>query len=148
VAHVQQAQAEGASMSEFPTTLLAAQTAHELGLLNVMGGPNVVRGGSHSGNVAAADLARHGLLDILSSDYVPGSLLSAAMRLVDDGILSLPQAIATVTHNPAKATGLNDRGQIAVGLRADLIQVRVVNLPNAKRHAVVRAVWREGQRVL
>jgi len=148
VAHVKQAHAEGASMSEFPTTLLAAKTAHELGLLNVMGGPNVVRGGSHSGNVAAADLARHGLLDILSSDYVPGSLLSAAMRLVDDEILSLPQAIATVSHNPAKATGLNDRGQIAVGLRADLIQVRVVNLPHGKRHAVVRAVWREGQRVL
>jgi alpha-D-ribose 1-methylphosphonate 5-triphosphate diphosphatase len=135
-------------MSEFPTTLLAAQTAHEHGLLNVMGGPNVVRGGSHSGNVAAADLARNGLLDILSSDYVPGSLLSAAMRLVDDGILSLPQAITTVTHNPAQATGLKDRGQIAVGLRADLIQVRVVNLPHGKRHAVVRAVWREGQRVL
>ena len=147
-AHVQQAHAEGASMSEFPTTLLAAQTAHEHGLLNVMGGPNVVRGGSHSGNVAAADLARHGLLDILSSDYVPGSLLSAAMRLVDDGILTLPQAITTVTHNPAQATGLKDRGQIAVGLRADLIQVRVVNLPHGKRHAVVRAVWREGQRVL
>jgi alpha-D-ribose 1-methylphosphonate 5-triphosphate diphosphatase len=148
VAHVQQAHAEGASMSEFPTTLLAAQTAHEHGLLNVMGGPNVVRGGSHSGNVAAADLARNGLLDILSSDYVPGSLLSAAMRLVDDGILSLPQAIATVTHKPAQATGLKDRGQIAVGLRADLIQVRLVNLPHGKRHAVVRAVWREGQRVL
>jgi alpha-D-ribose 1-methylphosphonate 5-triphosphate diphosphatase len=147
-AHVQQAHAEGASMSEFPTTLLAAQTAHEHSLLNVMGGPNVVRGGSHSGNVAAADLARHGLLDILSSDYVPGSLLSAAMRLVDDGILTLPQAITTVTHNPAQATGLKDRGQIAAGLRADLIQVRVVNLPHGKRHAVVRAVWREGQRVL
>jgi alpha-D-ribose 1-methylphosphonate 5-triphosphate diphosphatase len=148
VAHVQQAHAEGASMSEFPTTLLAAKTAHELGLLNVMGGPNVVRGGSHSGNVAAAELARHGLLDILSSDYVPGSLLTAAMRLVDDGLLSLPQAIATVTHHPAQATGLKDRGQIALGLRADLIQVRVVNLPQGKRHAVVRAVWREGQRVL
>jgi alpha-D-ribose 1-methylphosphonate 5-triphosphate diphosphatase len=148
VEHVRQAHGEGASMSEFPTTLLAAQTAHALGLLNVMGGPNVVRGGSHSGNVAAADLARHGLLDILSSDYVPGSLLSAAMRLVDDEILTLPQAIATVTHNPALATGLNDRGQIAVGLRADLIQVRVVHLPQGKRHAVVRAVWREGQRVL
>jgi len=147
-AHVQQAHAEGASMSEFPTTLLAARTAHEHGLLNVMGGPNVVRGGSHSGNVAAAELARHGLLDILSSDYVPGSLLSAAMRLVDDEILTLPHAIATVSHNPAQATGLKDRGQISVGLRADLIQVRVVNLPQGKRHAVVRAVWREGQRVL
>ena len=147
-AHVIQAHTEGATMSEFPTTLLAARTAHELGLRNVMGGPNVVRGGSHSGNVAAAELASHGLLDILSSDYVPGSLLSAAMRLVDDGILTLPQAIKTVTYNPAQATGLKDRGHIAVGLRADLIQVCVVNIPQGKKQAVVRAVWREGKRVL
>jgi alpha-D-ribose 1-methylphosphonate 5-triphosphate diphosphatase len=147
-AHVRQAHAEGACMSEFPTTLLAARTAHEHGLLNVMGGPNVVRGGSHSGNVAAADLARQGLLDILSSDYVPGSLLSAVMRLVDEGILNLPQAINTVSHNPAQATGLTDRGCIASGLRADLIHVRLVGLPNQRHHAVVRAVWREGERVL
>jgi alpha-D-ribose 1-methylphosphonate 5-triphosphate diphosphatase len=148
VAHVEQAHADGASMSEFPTTLLAARTAHQHGLLNVMGGPNVVRGGSHSGNVAASELARHGLLDILSSDYVPGSMLSAVLRLVDDGILSLPQAVATVTHNPAQATGLKDRGQIAPGLRADLIQVRVVQWAQGQRHAVVRSVWREGVRVL
>jgi alpha-D-ribose 1-methylphosphonate 5-triphosphate diphosphatase len=147
-AHVLQAHSEGASMSEFPTTVLAARTAREHGLLNVMGGPNVVRGGSHSGNVSAAELARHGLLDILSSDYVPGSLLSAVWRLVDDGILTLPQAVATVTQNPAQATGLTDRGQLATGLRADLVQVRVVNLPQGKRQAVVRAVWREGRRVL
>lgn len=146
--HVQQAHAEGASMSEFPTTLLAARTAHAHGLLNVMGGPNVVRGGSHSGNVAALELARHGLLDILSSDYVPGSLLGAVVRLVDDGVLDLPQAVATVSRHPAQATGLHDRGQISPGLRADLIQVRFVDLPRGKRHAVVRSVWREGVRVL
>ena len=148
VAHVEQAHAEGASMSEFPTTLAAAQAARERGLLTVMGGPNVVRGGSHSGNVAAADLARHGLLDILSSDYVPGSLLSAVLRLVADEILSLPEAVAIVSRNPARATGLHDRGAIQPGLRADLVQVRVVNMPNGVRHGVVRAVWREGQRVL
>ncbi len=147
-AHVEQAHREGASMSEFPTTLLAARAARERGLLNVMGGPNVVRGGSHSGNVAASDLARQGLLDILSSDYVPGSLLSAVMRLEGDGILSLPRAVATVTRNPARATGMNDRGEIAAGLRADLVQVRLVDLPGGARQAVVRAVWREGQRVL
>ena len=135
-------------MSEFPTTMLAARAAHERGLLNVMGGPNVVRGGSHSGNVAAADLARNGLLDILSSDYVPGSLLSAVMRLVDDGILTLPQAVATVSHHPAQATGLADRGRIAPGLRADLVHVRLVDLPQSRHHAVVRAVWREGGRVI
>lgn len=148
VAHVEQAHAEGASMSEFPTTLAAAQAARERGLLTVMGGPNVVRGGSHSGNVAAADLARQGLLDILSSDYVPGSLLSAVLRLVSDEILSLPEAVAIVSRNPARATGLHDRGAIEPGLRADLVQVRVVDMPNGLRHGVVRAVWREGQRVL
>ena len=75
-------------------------------------------------------------------------MLSAVVRLVDDGILSLPLAVATVTHNPARATGLKDRGQITPGLRADLIQVRFVDMPQGQRHAVVRAVWREGQRVL
>jgi len=147
-AHVTQAHNEGAKVSEFPTTLLAAQTAHAHGMLTVMGGPNVVRGGSHSGNVSASDLARHGLLDILSSDYVPGSLLSAVVRLVDDEILDLPHAVSTVSHHAAKATGLHDRGQIAVGLRADLIQVRLVDLPDGKRHGVVKSVWREGMRVL
>jgi alpha-D-ribose 1-methylphosphonate 5-triphosphate diphosphatase len=147
-AHVEQAHAEGATMSEFPTTMIAAREARQRGLATVMGGPNVVRGGSHSGNVAAADLAREGLLDILSSDYVPGSLLSAVMRLVNDEILSLPQAVATVSSAPAKATGLNDRGAINPGLRADLVQMRLVDLPNGEQQAVVRAVWREGNRVL
>lgn len=148
VAHVEQAHTEGASMSEFPTTLAAAQAAHQRGLLTVMGGPNVVRGGSHSGNVAAADLARHGVLDILSSDYVPGSLLSAMLRLVKDGITPLPQAVAMVSLNPARATGLHDRGAIAPDLRADLIQVRVVHLPDGSQQGVVRGVWREGRRVM
>ena len=147
-AHVQQAHAEGASMSEFPTTVAAAREAHKHGLRNVMGGPNVVRGGSHSGNVAAVELARLGLLDILSSDYVPGSLLSAVMCLVEQGVMTWPQAVATVTSTPALATGLTDRGAIEAGLRADLIQVHIAELPNGHRHAVVRAVWREGRRVL
>lgn len=148
IAHVEQAHAEGASMSEFPTTTIAARKARECGLATVMGGPNVVRGGSHSGNVAATELARLGLLDILSSDYVPGSLLGAVMRLVKEEILTLPNAVATVTSNPAKATGLHDRGAIQEGLRADLIQVRLVDLPSGSQQAVVRAVWREGNRVL
>ncbi|NDZ13535.1 phosphonate metabolism protein PhnM [Variovorax sp. WS11] len=148
VAHVEQAHAEGASMSEFPTTMAAASAARERGLATVMGGPNVVRGGSHSGNVAAAELARHRLLDILSSDYVPSSLLGAVMRLVADDIFTLPQAVATVTRAPAKATGLSDRGAIEPGLRADLVRVRMTELPDGSRHAVVRGVWREGRRVL
>lgn len=148
LAHVQQAQDEGVSVCEFPTTELAARAARERGMATVMGGPNVVRGGSHSGNVAASHLASLGLLDILSSDYVPGSLLSAALRLVHDGHLTLPQAVATVTRNPARSVGLQDRGELAEGLRGDLVRVRLVEVADGQRHAVVRAVWREGRRVL
>ena len=148
VAHVEQAHAEGASLSEFPTTLTAALAARAHGLAIVMGGPNVVRGGSHSGNVSAAGLARQGLLDIVSSDYVPSSMLGAALRLVDDAILTLPQAVATVTSAPARATGLHDRGRIEPGLRADLVRVRIVTCADGSRHPVVRAVWRQGRRVL
>lgn len=148
LAHVLQAHDEGVSVCEFPTTELAARAARERGMATVMGGPNVVRGGSHSGNVAASHLARLGLLDILSSDYVPGSLLTAALQLVDEGHMTMPQAVATVSRNPARSVGLNDRGEIATGLRADLVQVRVVEVADGHHHAVVRAVWREGQRVL
>ncbi|MBD9667362.1 alpha-D-ribose 1-methylphosphonate 5-triphosphate diphosphatase [Variovorax sp. VRV01] len=148
VAHVEQAHAEGASMSEFPTTLAAARAARERGLANIMGGPNVVRGGSHSGNVAAAELARQGLLDILSSDYVPGSLMSAVMRLVDEGICTLPEAVAMVSRAPARAAGLHDRGSLESGLRADLVQVRITTLADGARHPVVRGVWRQGRRVI
>lgn len=147
-AHVLQAHEEGASISEFPTTVIAARTASAHGLKNVMGGPNVVRGGSHSGNVAAAELAKLGLLNILSSDYVPGSLLSAVVRLVDDGVFSMPQAVACVTRNAALSCGLTDRGDIRQGLRADLVQVKLVNLPKGGRQPIVRAAWREGQRVI
>jgi alpha-D-ribose 1-methylphosphonate 5-triphosphate diphosphatase len=98
--------------------------------------------------IAAAELARQGLLDILSSDYVPGSLLSAVVRLVDEDILPLPQAMALVTLNPARATGMTDRGQISEGLRADLVHVRLNELPDGSRQATVRGVWREGVRVI
>ncbi|MDF0605180.1 alpha-D-ribose 1-methylphosphonate 5-triphosphate diphosphatase [Neisseriaceae bacterium TC5R-5] len=148
MAHVQEASSDGVNIVEFPTTLAAAQMARELRLSTVMGAPNVMRGGSHSGNVAASELARHGLLDILSSDYVPASLLTAAMRLYQDGLTSLPQAIAMISLQPARAVGLHDRGALQIGLRADLLQVRMVSSPNGSTHAVVRAVWRGGERVL
>ena len=147
VAHVEEAHAEGATVSEFPTTVAAAQAAHARGMVTIMGGPNVVRGGSHSGNVSAIELARLGLMDILSSDYVPGSLLSATLRLTEAAGLNLPQAVALVTRNSAACIGLHDRGQIDQGLRADLIQVRVVKLEDGRQQGVVRAVWRGGVRV-
>lgn len=124
--HVDEALALGASMSEFPTSLAAARRARSLGLCTVAGAPNVVRGGSHSGNVSALELAREGVLDALSSDYVPSSLLQAAWRLTRDAGFSLPEAVSVVTRGPARACGLHDRGEIKVGLRADLLRVREV----------------------
>jgi alpha-D-ribose 1-methylphosphonate 5-triphosphate diphosphatase len=131
------------AVAEFPTTLEAARGLHEAGISILMGAPNVVRGGSHSGNIAAADLAREGYLDILSSDYIPSSLLMAALQLPERiPSISLPEAVCTVTKAPAKAVGLGDRGEIAKGKRADLIRVHIgAGVP------VVRSVWRAGQRV-
>jgi alpha-D-ribose 1-methylphosphonate 5-triphosphate diphosphatase len=107
-----------------------------------MGAPNVVRGGSHSGNIAAADLAREGCLDVLSSDYVPGALLLAAFMLPEIAGIALPEAIGTVTARPARAARLSDRGSIEAGRRADLVRVRMHgDMP------VVKGVWREGRRV-
>lgn len=107
----------------------------------MMGAPNIMRGGSHSGNVAAQDLAEAGLLDIISSDYVPSALLLSAFRLA--GIWhDLPRAVACVTANPAKAAGLVDRGRIATGLRADLVRVAMLG-----DTPVPRGVWSQGRRV-
>jgi alpha-D-ribose 1-methylphosphonate 5-triphosphate diphosphatase len=142
VEHVDEARALGAAMSEFPTTMAAARRAHGLGLCTVAGAPNIVRGGSHSGNVAAIELARAGVLDALSSDYVPGSLLQAAWTLKRDAGQSLPEAVRIVSRAPALACGLDDRGEIAAGLRADFVRVHELGgLP------VVREVWRAGARV-
>jgi alpha-D-ribose 1-methylphosphonate 5-triphosphate diphosphatase len=144
LAHVEESIADGAAIAEFPTTIEAAAACHRAGVAVLMGAPNVVKGGSHSGNVAAEALAREGVLDILSSDYVPASLLMAAFELARriEG-LGLPAALRTVTLHPARATGLADRGQIAAGLRADLARVRVVrDLP------VVREVYCGGRRVI
>ncbi len=141
--NVREAVCDGVAVAEFPTTLEAARGLHEAGIGILMGAPNVVRGGSHSGNVAAIDLAREGLLDILSSDYVPSSLLMAALQLPRHvETIDLAAAVRTVTRTPARAVGLDDRGEIAAGLRADLIRVHV-----AHDVPVVRSVWREGRRV-
>jgi alpha-D-ribose 1-methylphosphonate 5-triphosphate diphosphatase len=116
---------EGVGLSEFPTTLAAAQAAREAGMLIIMGGPNLVKGGSHSGNVSAAELAQCDLLDIFSSDYVPSSLLLATFMMGSLAQWTLPKAVRTVTRSPARAIGLQDRGEVAVGQRADLLRVRM-----------------------
>ena len=141
--HVAQSVADRVAIAEFPTTIEAAHASHAAGIAVLMGAPNLVRGSSHSGNVGTADLAREGLLDILSSDYMPAALLMAAFRLPQAvPQIDLPRAIRTVTRTPAAAVGLDDRGEIAIGKRADLVRVRVTkNIP------VVRAVWCAGRRV-
>src|SRR5690606_29543428 len=133
----------GMQIAEFPTTHEAATLSHQLGMKVLMGAPNIVRGGSHSGNIAAADLAGHGVLDILSSDYYPASLLQAVKKLSElENGYDLPKAVATISLLPARAANLSDRGEIRPGLRADLVQVSP-----AGPQFVVRQVWREGERV-
>ena len=141
VEHVEASARHGARIAEFPTTIEAARACRAHGIAVMMGAPNLLRGGSHSGNVAAADLAAEGLLDILSSDYVPASLLMAAVKL-GEMTGDMAKGFATVTRAPARATGLSDRGEIAPGLRADLVRVRT-----AHSAPVVRGLWVEGRRV-
>lgn len=139
--HVAASLASGVDLAEFPTTMAAARAYQAAGRPVMMGAPNILRGGSHSGNVAAADLAADGLLDILSSDYVPAALLMGAMQIAREGG-SLARALATVTRNPARATGLTDRGEIAPGKRADIVALREVD-----GLAIATGVWSAGRKV-
>jgi alpha-D-ribose 1-methylphosphonate 5-triphosphate diphosphatase len=131
----------GIGLAEFPTTLEAAEACRDAGIRIIMGAPNLIRGGSHSGNVSAAELAEAGLLDIVSSDYVPSLLLASAFRLAalwDD----LPRAIRTVSATPAAATGLGDRGRLRDGALGDVLRVRMLG-----DTPVIRGVWRGGLQV-
>lgn len=139
--HVATSAAHGITVAEFPTTRDAAVACRSHGIAVIMGAPNLIRGGSHSGNVAAADLADAGLLDILSSDYVPAALLQGAVRL-GQRWGDMARGIATVTEAPARAVGLDDRGRIAPGLRADLLRFRLIgDMP------VTQELWVAGRRV-
>jgi alpha-D-ribose 1-methylphosphonate 5-triphosphate diphosphatase len=140
-AQVETSAGYGIHLAEFPTTVDAAQACHDHGIAVMMGAPNLIRGGSHSGNVAASELAELGLLDIVSSDYVPAALLLAAIKLGEIWE-DMPRGIATVTSTPAKAVGLTDRGTLAQGLRADLVRFGVsAHVP------LLRGVWSRGNQV-
>jgi alpha-D-ribose 1-methylphosphonate 5-triphosphate diphosphatase len=143
VEHVEESKGFGVRLAEFPTSVEAARASHQAGMSVLMGAPNVIRGKSHSGNISARALADERLLDVLSSDYVPFSLIHAPFVLADDeNGMTLPEAIRLVTVAPARAVGLDDRGCIDAGLRADLVRVR-----RDRGVPVVRSVWREGRRV-
>ena len=134
--------ADGITISEFPVTMEAAEAARDAQVEVIAGAPNIVRGGSHSGNVSAAELVRAGAAHAYASDYVPASMVEAAWRTVEETGISLPQAVAMITDRPARMARLADRGRLEAGLRADLVQLRAVHgIP------VVRRVWREGSRV-
>ncbi len=142
LADVDQSEGDGITISEFPTTLAAARHARAKGQRIVMGAPNVVLGGSHSGNVGAMDLAEADCLDVLTSDYVPASLLHGAI-LVGRQLGDLGTGISMVTSAPAHLLGLADRGRLEPGLRADIVRVRLIDdLP------VVGGIWVAGRRYL
>lgn len=141
--HVKQAHQDGSVIAEFPVTLEAARLSKALGMAICMGGPNFVRGSSHSGNLSARECAENDLLDILASDYVPLSMLRSAFMLIDDFGWTPQRALSVVAAGPARSVGLDDRGEIAPGQRADLLRVsrRSADWP------IPVEVWRQGQRV-
>ncbi len=140
--HVAEAASEGVIISEFPTTLEAAQAARHFGLGILLGAPNLILGGSHSGNVSARELGKQRLLDILSSDYIPSSLIQGAFLLHQELGLPLPEAIATITLHPSRIINLGDRGALEIGKRADLVWVKWdSSMP------IIQQVWREGQKI-
>ncbi|MGR3513538.1 MAG: alpha-D-ribose 1-methylphosphonate 5-triphosphate diphosphatase [Paracoccaceae bacterium] len=139
--HVATSAKHGVGFAEFPTTAEAAAACRNNGIAIMMGAPNLIRGGSHSGNVAAEDLAKSDLLDIVSSDYVPSALLLSAFhlaRLWND----VPRAVATVTRNPALAARLKDRGALQEGLRGDVLRVRALD-----QTPLLRGVWSQGRKI-
>jgi len=135
--------ADGIRISEFPVTMEAARAAKAAGMQVIAGAPNIVRGGSHSGNVAAMDLLAAHAVDAFASDYVPPALVEAAFQCAREARISLPAAVAMVTDHPARMAGLPDRGRLVPGFRADIARVRLhETLP------IVRQVWRAGERVI
>lgn len=133
----------GAVISEFPINIETARAARENGLATLFGAPNILRGKSQSGNMRALDAVINGLADCLCGDYSPASLLPSIMRLPSLTDITLSQAVAMVTVNPARAIGLSDRGEIAVGKRADLVAVKMLgSLPHVEK------VWKDGKLVI
>jgi alpha-D-ribose 1-methylphosphonate 5-triphosphate diphosphatase len=135
--------ADGITIAEFPVTLEAAQAARAGGQTIIAGAPNLVRGGSHTGNVAVLDLLRVGLVDALASDYVPTSMIEAAFLAAEQTGIALPRTVALISDAPARMVGFTDRGRIEPGLRADLVRVRMHD-----GAPVVREVWQRGERVI
>lgn len=113
--------ARGMDVCEFPLAREVAEDARAHQEHVVLGGPNVLRGGSHTGAMGAEDAIAGGACSVLATDYYYPSLLHAAEHLVNRGVLPLADAWALISQNPASAMGLTDRGQVTAGHRADLV---------------------------
>jgi alpha-D-ribose 1-methylphosphonate 5-triphosphate diphosphatase len=135
--------ADGIPIAEFPVTREAADAARAGGQKLIAGAPNLVRGGSHTGNVSVADLLAADRVDALASDYVPASMIEAAFLAAARHGVALWQAVAMISAAPAAMIGLADRGRLHVGLRADLVRVRV-----HEGFPIVRQVYLAGERVI
>ena len=135
--------ADGIPIAEFPVTMAAAMAARGFGQTVVAGAPNLVRGGSHTGNVAASALLDAGQVDAMASDYVPASLIEAAFAAAGRHGMALWRAVDMIAGAPAAMVGLRDRGRLVAGLRADLVRVRLHD-----GAPVVRQVWLAGERVI
>lgn len=130
----------GVSISEFPINLAAAQAAKANGMYTIFGAPNILRGKSQSGSMKALDAVKENVADCLCADYSPAALIVAIFRLPELAGISLADAIRLVSINPARAAGLDDRGVIAVGRRADLVSVAHIN-----GLAQASSVWTAGK---
>lgn len=118
----------GTTISEFPITLEVAKAAREAGMHTVAGAPNILLGGSHSGNLSAAEAILAGAVDILCSDYYPAALLHAVFAMHRKHGLDLAPLFRLVTLNPAKAVGMDGEvGSIEEGKRADLLVIEMLD---------------------
>ena len=136
--------ARGVRVSEFPETVEAAQAARDGGDAVVLGAPNVVRGASHAGNVAASELIGRRLCDALASDYHYPAPARAAWRCVELGLLDAPEAWRLVSDGPARLLGLADRGRLEPGLRADLVVMERATRRIAMTVAGGQVAWLSG----
>ncbi|MBO9123399.1 MULTISPECIES: alpha-D-ribose 1-methylphosphonate 5-triphosphate diphosphatase [unclassified Rhizobium] len=129
--------AMGVTISEFPVTLPAAEEARRRGLWTLMGAPNALRGQSMSGNLSALDAARAGVLSVIAADYHPAAFVPGIFKIAE--ATNLPTAVAMATKNAARSAGLTDRGEIAIGQRADLVVVEAGDIHR------IRATFRGGR---
>lgn len=131
----------GATVAEFPMVLEAAEAARANGDTIIFGAPNATRGGSHIGSLGAGDMVEAGLCDALASDYFYPAMLAAVHKLDQEKRADRLTLWSLVSAGPAKAMGLSDRGEIAVGKRADLV---LVDWPDGHAPAI-QGTWVGGR---